>query len=177
MNRELSSLICAFIASLCFIGNGSSAQAQAYGCYGTNVYPIYGMNPPTECDDCDYACAGYGHRGWYQRNFGSNYSFAGWCGNRFTVCGPCGCRQAGPCGHRVAHGSCYPALCAIHVPACCSPVPNCICAKSSGDLRAQPTTLKPVESTASFDPINNSMLLPTLFSNPVPLKDSPRPGV
>ena len=66
MNRNWSSLISACVALLCCVCHGASAQAQVYGGNGCRCCT---MNPPTECDDCDYACAGYGHRGWYQRSF------------------------------------------------------------------------------------------------------------
>lgn len=185
MNRKLLNLIGMSLALLPFVGNAASVHAQVYGGYsdgyGTYAacpYPIYGMNPPTECDDCDYRCAGYGHRGWYQRNFGSNYSFAGWCGNAHLVCGHCGVREACFWGCRHGQRCQCPALCASQTPACCSPVANCSFAKVSGGVVKQPGNVAVTHGTVALSPVSISTSLPALDSSlPLPLTELAKPGV
>ena|GEM_PF-3835430 len=88
MNRISRVLLGLSVAVLSFTLVDAPAQAQQPGC----PVPFYvdAMNPPLEGDDCDYARAGYGAHGWYQRNFGSSFSAAGWPYNDHTVCSPFG---------------------------------------------------------------------------------------
>ncbi|SFH99578.1 hypothetical protein [Planctomicrobium piriforme] len=90
MKLTMPTVVCASLAFLCFFCSGTTAEAGGHGRYCPTDYVSYGMNPPTERDDCDYKCAGYGHKGWYQRNFGSNYSYACFPANDHAVCSPLG---------------------------------------------------------------------------------------
>jgi hypothetical protein len=74
-------------------------------------------------------------------------------------------------------GSCYPALCATHVPACCSPVPNCTCAKPTSALVAQPNRGVSISTTAALAPIEEVKSMPALELNPVPLHQFVKSGV
>ncbi|WP_157605187.1 hypothetical protein [Schlesneria paludicola] len=161
MNRQLPSLIGASLALLCVVYHGASAEAQIAPGYSTSCSTCCTMNLPTEQDDCSYACAGYGHRGWYQRNFGSNYSAAGWCGGYgHSFFGPYGCGNQRPCGRRAVHRPCCQALATTHAPACCSVTPNCSSATSCGTTMTRRSSAAPATSTAAFELVSKSTSIP-----------------
>ena len=160
MNQKWPSLIGASLALLCVVLQGTSAEAQVAAGYSTSYSTCCTMNLPTERDDCGNGCGGFGHRGWYQRNFGSNYPTPdcyGRCGPTVGLYGSCHQR---PCGRRVAHRSCCPTLVPTQAPACCGVTPNC---SSATPCAAMMTTRRPgvpMTDTVAFELISKTTSIP-----------------
>lgn len=156
--RQLPSLIGASFALLCVVYQGASAEAQFPAGYSTGTSTCCTMNLPTEQDPC---CGPCGHRGWYQRSFGSNYPAGGWCGGYgHSFFGPVGCGCPRACGRRVSHRACCPTLATTQVPACCGVAPHCSSATSCSAAISAKSSKSTTPIPATFELVSKSTLLP-----------------